>query len=114
MTDLCRVILPPQSGRGFAPTRGTVVVTPNGERIPGVTKIVLVADLNSIWRAELHLQMQAPDISCLSTLHYTIHRAPWWQRLRNFLYWGFWRGEPQPYLGEIELKPYVDSNGDPV
>lgn len=87
--DCCRVILPtPQDRSGLTLTRGTTIVTPMGEKIEGVTKLVLIAETNDIWRAELHLFVHAPDISCLSTFEYKEFRTPWWQRLRNMLWPG--------------------------
>lgn len=86
----CRVIVPrPPEGRpSYSLTQGTVVVTPNGDPIPSITRLVLIADTNDIWRAELHMLIEAPDISCLTTLDYREFRPPWWIRLKNFLYWG--------------------------
>ncbi len=86
---LCRVIMPEAHDKGATITRGTKVVTPLGESIEGVTKVVLTADMNSVWRAELHFFVQPPNVTAFSTFEYEAFIPPLWRRIWNHIWYGY-------------------------
>lgn len=45
-----------------SPTRGTRVVLPSGEHLPGVTRIELVADVDDVWRATITCMVEPSPI----------------------------------------------------
>jgi hypothetical protein len=50
-------------------TQGTQVLMPDGTPLPGVTGIVLRADVNDVWRAEIHCNVEVTDLSALAIVH---------------------------------------------
>lgn len=53
-------IIPPEAGPRCTKVQGTRVQLPSGEAVPGVRKIVLVADVGDIWRASIELICHPP------------------------------------------------------
>lgn len=90
MARLLRVIIPTPANRfDYATAHGTKVVTPNGEIVHGVTKLVLIAELDNVWHAEIHCFVAPPDLSCLSTMNYRAFVPPLWRRVWNYLIYGY-------------------------
>lgn len=49
-------IVPPTAEPGqLLPSQGTKVILPDGTELEGVTKVEMVASLNDVWRAVIHL-----------------------------------------------------------
>lgn len=65
---LVRVVPGAPGPTGFVKTQGTKVLLPSGEAIPGVTGIVLRATVDDIWRAEISVIIEPPDVTCLGEL----------------------------------------------
>lgn len=66
---LLRIVPPPMGEDAFAHrTMGTQVLTPDGTPLPGVTRITLTAEPNSIWRATIECTVEAPEICALTGL----------------------------------------------
>lgn len=62
MGDLVRII-PGACGDGFPHrTNGTKVLMPDGTELPRVTKIVLTAEPDDIWRAEIHCHVLVDQV----------------------------------------------------
>lgn len=74
-------IVPVKRGNGPMATMGTKVILGDQE-LGGVTKIVLTAEINDIWRADItcHVLMQPMD--ALAVIHYP---KPWWRRALDWI-----------------------------
>lgn len=68
--------VPVESGQ-LQITQGTKVLLPSGEELKGVHKIVLTAEVNDFWRAEIHCFAQVTDLQAQAF----VHRPSLWQRL---------------------------------
>lgn len=79
--QMLRIVPQPPSDSGLTLTQGTKVLTPAGEELKGIHRIVLTCDVNDVWRAEIHCYVEAPDLSALSVVHRPTH----WQRFKAFL-----------------------------
>lgn len=56
-------ICPPEPNEsGLTKTQGTRIVLSDGSELHGITKIVLTADLNDIWRAEVACHFKASEL----------------------------------------------------
>ena len=62
---LLRIVPVEHTAHDYCVTRGTKVLTPEGEEVQGVTSIKLHADLNDIWRAEISLIIDPPEVTAL-------------------------------------------------
>lgn len=62
-------------------TQGTKVLLPSGEELKGVHRIVLVAEVNDLWRAEIHCHAQVTDLTALAF----VHRPTLWQRVMGWV-----------------------------
>lgn len=82
-----RIVQERPSSSGIVMTQGTKVVLDDGSELQGVTKIVLTAEVNDIWRAEIHCHVGALDMQAEAV----IHHAPWHARLRLWAH-RLWRG----------------------
>lgn len=49
-------------GGGPCLTMGTKVLMPDGTEMPGVHKVVLTADVNDVWKAEIHCYASLEEI----------------------------------------------------
>lgn len=80
-------ILPSMRESGFGTlARGTKVVLEDGTELKGVTKIVLTAEVNDLWRAEITLSVHAPALNAFATFLPPVpERQPWWRRLLDLL-----------------------------
>lgn len=76
-----RIVQPSNDSGRFTPTQGTKVLLEDGSEIEGVYKIVLTAEVNSLWSAEIHCHPHMTDLSAWAT----IHKTGWWLRLRYWL-----------------------------
>lgn len=71
-------IVPPISNKGGpALTQGTRVILEDGSELKGVYKIVLSAECNSVWTAEIHCHPRMTDMSVSAR----IYRPKWWTRV---------------------------------
>lgn len=66
---------------GLVPTMGTKVMVGDQE-LPGVTKIVLIAEVGGIWRAQIHCHVNMQPMDALAVIHYPL---PWWRRVLNWI-----------------------------
>lgn len=71
-------VIPAEGGGKVHITRGTKVMVGDVE-MQGVTRIVLTAELDDVWRAEIHCHVHAPQVEALA--HIVKPRLPWWKRL---------------------------------
>lgn len=71
-------IVPAESGGKAQMTQGTRVLVGDVE-LQGVTRIVLTAELDDVWRAEIHCHVHAPQVEALAQI--VRPRLPWWKRL---------------------------------
>lgn len=62
---LLRIVPAEHNAGDFVLTNGTKVLTPEGEELHGVTKIVLTADLDDVWRAQISFLIDPPQITAL-------------------------------------------------
>lgn len=77
-----RIIPPKSSSESRAVmTQGTKVMVGDQE-LKGVVKIVLTAEVNDIWRADITCHFLAQPISALATIHY---QKRWWERLLGWI-----------------------------
>lgn len=76
-------IIPPESTAGSraSMTQGTKVMAGDQE-LKGVTKIVLTAEVNGVWQADITCHFQAQPISALARIHY---QRRWWERLLDWI-----------------------------
>lgn len=79
MQQLLRIVPNAPGSDGLTKTQGTKVLTPAGEELKGINRIVLTCDVNDVWRAEIHCTIQPTDLSALSM----IYRPTGWQRLKQ-------------------------------
>lgn len=79
--QLVRIVPPEREGNGLVPTMGTKVFIGDQE-LTHVTKIVLTAEVNGIWTADItcHARMQPMD--ALAVIHYP---KRWWRRLIDWI-----------------------------
>jgi len=79
--QLVRIIPQERDASGPVPTMGTKVMV-GDQQLSGVTKIVLKAEVNGIWEADItcHARMQPMD--AVATIHYP---KSWWQRVINWI-----------------------------
>ena len=75
-----RIVQPERDSSGATNSMGTKILLDDGSELQGVYKIVLTAQVNDVWRAELHVMPNMTDMSALAT----IHRPNLWERLK---YW---------------------------
>ena len=71
-------IIPTGPHGGAHKTHGTKVMVGDVE-LAGISRIVLTADVNDVWRAEIHCFAHAPEVEALATL--VRPRRPWWRLL---------------------------------
>jgi len=73
-------IVPVQCAEGFPQkTQGTQGLV-DGVKIGGVQKIVLTADMDDVWRAEIHCMAYAPNLD--GAICKLVHRKiPAWKRI---------------------------------
>lgn len=82
--QLVQIIPPEPDKSGIVLTQGTKVMVGNQE-LTHVTKIVLKAEVNSIWEAEIYCQVQMQQIDALAVIHY---QKPWLERwLERLISW---------------------------
>lgn len=79
--QLLRIVPNAPGPSGTTLTQGTKVLTPSGEELKGVHRIVLTCDVNDVWRAEIHCYVEPTDLSAVSV----IHRPSRWQRRMAWL-----------------------------
>lgn len=60
-----RVVAPPHDGGGAQHTMGTKVLMPDGSVMPGVTRVVLVGELDKPWVAHITCHVREVDITAL-------------------------------------------------
>lgn len=77
---IARIIQPEANASGTVMSQGTKVMVGDKE-MSGVTKIVLTAEVNDLWRAEIHCYAQSTDLSALAV----VHRLSWVHRLKALL-----------------------------
>lgn len=63
---LVRIVPTPHEPGQYCKTQGTKLFLPSGEAIPGVTGIVLRAGIDDVWRAEISMNIDPPDVTCLA------------------------------------------------
>jgi hypothetical protein len=89
MENLLRVKFPqPSAASGLMPTMGTEILTEDGVKIHGVTKVVLIGEVNNVWRAEIHCLVAGPEITDLATFKYERYIPSRWQRFKRWLSFG--------------------------
>jgi len=75
-------IVPPKAGKfGLVKTSGTKVMIGQVE-LPNVIKIVLKAEVDSIWEAEIHCHVRMQPMDALAVIHYP---KPWWRRALKWI-----------------------------
>lgn len=67
---LLRIVPPENPGGGYTKTQGTKVLMPDGTSLPAVNGIVIRAEPDGLWRAEISCFVQPPDVTCLSDVQY--------------------------------------------
>lgn len=80
-TQIVRIVPPQAEECGLVKTCGTKVMIGDVE-LPRVTKIVLKAEINSIWEAEIHCHVQMQPMDALAIIHYP---KPWWRRALEWI-----------------------------
>ncbi|MYZ41407.1 hypothetical protein [Schauerella aestuarii] len=58
MGKLISIVPPPLSEDGHLPCMGTQILTADGKKIEGVTRVELIAEVGEVWRAVVHLMVQ--------------------------------------------------------
>jgi hypothetical protein len=75
-------IVPPPSKDGITITRGTKVFV-GGVELACVTKIVLTAEINEPWRADISCLVRPPDVTCIADVDYRRFASiSLWQRFK--------------------------------
>lgn len=69
MQQLLRIVPNAPGSNGLTMTQGTKVLTPAGEELKGINRIVLTCDVNDVWRAEIHCTVEPTDLSALSRVY---------------------------------------------
>lgn len=90
MSKLLKIIPPPTSDGGsthYVAFHGSKIVTPNGEALPGITKVVITGQVDDIWRAELSCLIEPPDFSLIGDV-YTRTEPTRWQQFKRWLRYG--------------------------
>lgn len=72
-------IIPAKSDGPVQKSQGTKVMVGDVE-LSGVTKVVLTAEVNDIWRAEIHCHAICPD-EVLALAELRPVKRPWWRSL---------------------------------
>ena len=80
MRQLVTIIPPASAESGHTLVQGTKVLLPTGEAVPGITKVVLVAEAGGIWSAEIHCHARMSEINGVVAHFHRGHFA-WWRRL---------------------------------
>lgn len=86
--ELLHIKFPEPSRDGVMVTQGTKILTRDGKEIGGVTKVVLIGEVNDLWRAEIHCYVEGPEISDLSTFIAARFIPSRWQRFKRWLRFG--------------------------
>lgn len=77
-------IIPPKERQG-APTltQGTRVVTQSGIEVGNVNRVELIADVNDVWRAQIHLNVDPAGVESIvaNAVFVPVTSLKWWQRL---------------------------------
>ena len=81
---IVRIIQPDAKDGKATSTQGTRVMLGDGSELSGVTKIVLTAEVNSIWQAEIHCFATFESLSASAV----IHRMSRWDRFKQWLRFG--------------------------
>lgn len=76
---LVRIVPPPPSADGYTQTQGTKVML-GDVAIPGVTKIHLFAWPNNVWRADITVMCEPPEVPAGAMLE-VVGPLTWWRRL---------------------------------
>ncbi len=84
---LLRIVPQEHSKHSIVPTSGTKVLTPDGAEIRGITRIVLIADPDDVWRAEISCLISPPEITVLADLDRRYAQTRW-QRFWTWLRFG--------------------------
>lgn len=87
---LLRIVPGDPDGTGACLTQGTKVLMPDGQALPSVTKVVLTAEVNGLWRADITCHVRAPEITAEGFIHREVtdlnddwrrYESPsWWRR----------------------------------
>jgi hypothetical protein len=81
MRKLVQIVPMPAEPSGLVVTSGTKVMI-DGKELEGVTKIVLLAEPNDIWKAEIHCHVNMQPMNALAVVHFP---KPWWRRLLDWV-----------------------------
>jgi hypothetical protein len=77
-------IVPPEPHEsGVTKTMGTKVLLEDGSELQGVFRIILRAEVDSIWTAEIHCHPKM--VSMTATPNVRMSKVGWWERLRSRL-----------------------------
>jgi hypothetical protein len=74
-----RIVAPAPSEIGLTRTQGTKVLLEDGSELEGVYRIVLRAEVNDIWTAEIHCHPSMAEITAWASVH--SDKPNWWSRL---------------------------------
>jgi hypothetical protein len=72
-------IIPPDTSAELTLTQGTRIVVGDAE-LAGVTRVVLYADVNNVWRAEIHCLCAPPNV-CAEAVVTVAKPLSWWRWL---------------------------------
>lgn len=78
--QLVKIVPPAPTGSGLVLTQGTQVFVGDTE-ITNITKIVLTAEVNDIWRAEIHCHVAIQSMEALAIINPKC--AGWFKRWLN-------------------------------
>lgn len=65
---------------GVTPTRGTKVLV-DGQEMKGVVRVVLVAEVNDVWRAHIECYAKVPVMPGMALVVENKPPMAWWRRL---------------------------------
>ena len=97
MHKLISIVPAEPKENGLTPCQGTRVLDAEGNPIPGITRIELIAEVNEVWRAVLHTTVQPCRIDGVQDVTNLMSEA------REFAIQEL-HAEPDPVLVRIEAK----------
>lgn len=75
-------IIPPEAGdSGAVLTQGTRIVTEDGQEIKGVTKVVLTAEVDNLWRAHIEVWPRMVSMNGMLATWEPTPQLSWWRRI---------------------------------
>ena len=78
-----RIVPPATDKNGITLTQGTQVLL-GDVPLKNVTKIILTADVNDIWRAEIHCMVKMQPMDAMARIYYPKPWKVFWRHFKNW------------------------------